>query len=65
VFGDLYIKVVTEVPMSLTKRQKELLAEFKTLEDTKSNPLIRKFFEKTKTFGSLEMKKINLAIPDA
>ncbi|MDP6229954.1 MAG: molecular chaperone DnaJ, partial [Candidatus Marinimicrobia bacterium] len=37
VFGDLYIKVVTEVPMSLTKRQKELLAEFKTLEDTKSN----------------------------
>ena len=50
VFGDLYIKVVTEVPMSLTKRQKELLAEFKTLEDTKSNPLIRKFFEKTKNF---------------
>ena len=45
VFGDLYIRVVTEVPMSLTKRQKELLAEFKTLEDTKSNPLIRKFFE--------------------
>ena len=50
VFGDLYIKVVTEVPMSLTKRQKELLAEFITLEDTKSNPLIRKFFEKTKNF---------------
>ena len=49
-FGDLYIKIITEVPTSLTKKQKELLAEFKTLEDTKSNPLIRKFFEKTKNF---------------
>ena len=27
------------------KRQKELLTEFKTLEDTKSNPLIKSFFE--------------------
>ncbi|MBO6482748.1 MAG: molecular chaperone DnaJ, partial [Pelagibacteraceae bacterium] len=50
VFGDLYIKIINETPTSLTKRQKELLAEFKTLEDTKSNPLIRKFFEKTKNF---------------
>jgi hypothetical protein len=50
VFGDLYIRVITEVPMSLTKRQKELLTEFKTLEDTKSNPLIRKFFVFSKNF---------------
>tara|TARA_B100000686_G_scaffold142953_1_gene150461 strand:- start:126 stop:1262 length:1137 start_codon:yes stop_codon:yes gene_type:complete len=49
-FGDLYIRVVTEVPTSLTKRQKELLAEFKTLEDTKSNPLIKSFFDKAKKF---------------
>ena len=48
--GDLYISIVTEVPTSLTKKQKELLVEFKTLEDTKSNPLIKSFFEKAKKF---------------
>ena len=48
--GDLYIKIITEVPTSLTKRQKELLSEFKTLEDTKSNPLIKTFFDKAKKF---------------
>tara|TARA_A100001011_G_scaffold366255_1_gene418669 strand:- start:1727 stop:2854 length:1128 start_codon:yes stop_codon:yes gene_type:complete len=49
-FGDLYIRVVTEVPTSLTRRQKELLAEFKDLEDNKSNPLIKSFFDKAKKF---------------
>ena len=28
VFGDLYIRVVTQVPVSLSKRQKEILEEF-------------------------------------
>ncbi len=50
VFGDLYIRVVTEIPTSLTKRQKDLLAEFKNLEDNKSNPLIKSFFDKAKKF---------------
>ena len=50
IYGDLYIRIITEVPTSLTKRQKELLTEFKTLEDTKSNPLIKSFFEKAKRF---------------
>ena len=50
IFGDLYIRIVTEIPTSLTKRQKELLTEFKTLEDTKSNPLIISFFDKAKKF---------------
>ena len=49
-FGDLYIRVITEIPTSLTKRQKELLAEFKNLEDNKSNPLIKSFFDKAKKF---------------
>ena len=48
--GDLYIRILTEVPTSLTKKQKELLTEFKNLEDTKSNPLIRSFFDKAKKF---------------
>ncbi len=48
--GDLYIRIITEVPTSLTKKQKELLEEFKKLEDTKSNPLIKTFFDKAKRF---------------
>ena len=49
-YGDLYIRVVTEVPTSLTKEQKSLLEQFKKLEDSKSNPTIKNFFEKTKRF---------------
>ena len=48
--GDLYIRAITEVPVSLTKEQKKLLEEFKKLEDTKTNPFIRDFFEKAKKF---------------
>ena len=47
-FGDLYIRIVTEVPVSLSKRQKELLEEFKEIEDNKPNPIIKNFFEKAK-----------------
>ena len=49
-FGDLYIRIITEVPISLTKRQKEILEEFKKLEENKPNPVIKKFFEKAKKF---------------
>ena len=49
-FGDLYIQAVTEVPSSLTKEQKSLLEQFKKLEDTKSNPIMKDFFEKAKKF---------------
>ena len=49
-YGDLYIRAVTEVPISLTKEQKNLLEQFKKLEDTKTNPSIKNFFEKAKGF---------------
>ena len=49
-YGDLYIQAITEVPVSLTKEQRGLLEQFKKLEDTKSNPSIRNFFEKAKKF---------------
>ena len=49
-FGDLYIQAITEVPISLTKEQKKLLEEFKKLEDTKTNPSIKNFFEKARKF---------------
>ena len=49
-YGDLYIRTITEVPISLTKEQKNLLEQFKKLEDSKTNPTIRNFFEKAKKF---------------
>ena len=49
-YGDLYIRTITEVPVSLTKEQKNLLEEFKKLEDSKTNPTIRNFFEQAKKF---------------
>ena len=49
-YGDLYIRAVTEVPVSLTKEQKNLLEQFKKLEDTKTNPIMKDFFEKAKRF---------------
>ena len=49
-YGDLYIRAVTEVPVSLNKEQKNLLEQFKKLEDTKTNPSIKSFFEKAKRF---------------
>ena len=49
-FGDLYIRIIPEVPVSLSKRQKELLEEFKKIESTKLSPTVKKFFEKAKKF---------------
>ena len=49
-YGDLYIQVITEVPVSLTKEQKNLLEQFKKLEDAKTNPIMKDFFEKAKKF---------------
>ena len=49
-YGDLYIRAITEVPVSLTKEQRNLLEQFKKLEDSKTNPIIRNFFEKAKKF---------------
>ena len=48
--GDLYIRIITEVPVSLSKRQKEILEEFKKLEETKPNPVIKNFFDKARKF---------------
>ena len=49
-YGDLYIKIITEVPTSLTSKQKQLLEEFKKIEAEKPNPLIKSFFERAKKF---------------
>ena len=49
-FGDLYVQVKTEVPISLNKEQKELLEKFRKIENERSNPSIKKFFQKAKDF---------------
>ena len=48
--GDLYVQLNTEVPISLNKEQKELLEKFRQIENEKSNPSIKKFFQKAKSF---------------
>ena len=49
-FGDLYVQVKTEVPVYLNKEQKDLLERFRKIENEKSNPSIKKFFQKAKSF---------------
>ena len=49
-YGDLYVQLNTEVPISLNKEQKELLEKFREIENEKSNPSIKRFFEKAKNF---------------
>jgi len=48
--GDLYVQINTEVPVSLNKEQKELLEKFREIENEKSNPNIKQFFKKAKSF---------------
>ena len=48
--GDLYVQVNTEVPVSLNNEQKNLLEKFREIENEKSNPSIKKFFQKAKSF---------------
>ena len=49
--GDMYIQTQVETPVSLTKRQKELLAEFASIEENAhSSPLSEGFFAKIKEF---------------
>ncbi len=49
-YGDLYVQVKTEVPIYLNQEQKELLEKFRKIENEKSNPSIKKFFQKAKDF---------------
>jgi molecular chaperone DnaJ len=48
--GDMYVQVVVETPQNLTKRQKELLAEFDRQSSTETHPESAGFFAKLKDF---------------
>lgn len=49
-FGDLYIQANVETPQNLTKRQRELLAEFETESSNKTHPESSGFFTRMKDF---------------
>ena len=49
-YGDLYIRIKTQIPTSLTKKQKNILEEFNEIESNKPDPVIKSFFEKAKKF---------------
>ncbi len=46
--GDLYIQVMVETPVKLSKKQRELLEEFAKLDDQESSPESTGFFDKVK-----------------
>ncbi len=48
--GDMYVQVVVETPQNLTKRQRELLAEFEKLSSKETQPESTGFFAKVKDF---------------
>lgn len=48
--GDLYIQATVETPQNLTRRQRELLAEFEAESSTKTQPEASGFFTKMKDF---------------
>jgi molecular chaperone DnaJ len=52
-YGDLYIQANVETPQNLTKRQKELLAEFEGESTQKTHPESHGFFAKMKEFFDL------------
>src|SRR5271169_6584405 len=48
--GDMYVQVVVETPQNLTKRQRELLAEFQKLSSNDTNPESAGSFGRVKEF---------------
>jgi len=48
--GDMYVQIVVETPQKLTKKQRELLAEFDRLSSTETQPESSGFFGKVKEF---------------
>ncbi|OGG95368.1 MAG: molecular chaperone DnaJ [Candidatus Lambdaproteobacteria bacterium RIFOXYD2_FULL_50_16] len=46
--GDLYVKIIVEVPTNLSKRQKELLEEFQSISKEDSTPMKKGFMDKLK-----------------
>lgn len=50
--GDLFVKIVVEIPTNLSRKQKELLEEFSVLAKDDCNPMKKSFMAKLKDFLS-------------
>jgi molecular chaperone DnaJ len=48
--GDMYVQVMVETPQKLTKRQRDLLAEFEKLSSQETHPESAGFFGKVREF---------------
>jgi molecular chaperone DnaJ len=48
--GDMFVHVIVETPVSLDKRQRELLEQFRATEGKRTNPESEGFFAKVKEF---------------
>lgn len=48
--GDMYVEIAVETPMNLTKKQRELLEEFRREGGDQTNPQSQGFFNKVKEF---------------
>ncbi|MCR9177943.1 MAG: molecular chaperone DnaJ [Alphaproteobacteria bacterium] len=48
--GDMYVEIAVETPMNLTKKQRELLEEFRREGGDQTNPQSQGFFDKVKEF---------------
>src|SRR4051812_47690628 len=48
--GDMYVQIVVETPQKLTKRQRDLLAEFEKLSSKETHPESAGFFGKVREF---------------
>ena len=48
--GDMYVQVMVETPQKLTKKQRDLLAEFDRLSSAETQPESTGFFGKVKEF---------------
>jgi molecular chaperone DnaJ len=48
--GEMYVQVAVETPQNLTKRQRELLAEFEKLSSEETQPESAGFFSRVKEF---------------
>jgi molecular chaperone DnaJ len=51
-YGDLYLETNVVIPESLSRQQKDLLEQLKSLEDIDSNSEIKSFINKAKKFWS-------------
>jgi molecular chaperone DnaJ len=48
--GDMYVQVMVETPQKLTRKQRDLLAEFDRLSSAETHPESTGFFGKVKEF---------------